>query len=167
MSDNLADQWDWSLIRHRCRLEAVRILRRHHDADEVVQEALTRAWRGRQSCQTPESPLPWCLQITRHEAFRLIGSQRARPSEPLDSSPEVEDERAGGERDRILSRVDVRRALRSLSVPERQLIALRYQEGYSHPQIAARLEIPVATVRVRLHRLQKRLRPLLEEGRGR
>ncbi len=164
MSENLAHQWDWSLIRHRCRLEAVRILRRHHDADEVVQEALARAWRGRGSCRTPDSPLAWCLQITRNEAFRLIGSQRTRTADPLDSGPEFEDERAVGERERVLSRVDVGRALRSLPVPERQLIALRYQQDYSHPQIAAELEIPEATVRVRLHRAQKRLRPLLEEG---
>jgi RNA polymerase sigma-70 factor, ECF subfamily len=164
MSEHLADQWDWSLLRHRCRLEAVRILRRHHDADEVVQEALARAWRGRRSCRTPEAPLPWCLQITRNEAFRLIGSQRARPSEPLDAGPEVEDERAQGDRDRVLSRIDVRRALPALSAAERQLIALRYQHGFSHPEIAAKLAIPEATVRVRLHRAHKRLRPLLEGG---
>jgi RNA polymerase sigma-70 factor, ECF subfamily len=76
----------------------------------------------------------------------------------------VADDRALGERERILNRIDVRQALRSLSPTERQLIALRYQQGYSHPQIAARLDIPEATVRVRLHRVQKRLRPLLEDG---
>jgi RNA polymerase sigma-70 factor, ECF subfamily len=103
-------------------------------------------------------------QITRNEAFRLIGSQRARPGEPLEASPEVADERALGDRDRVLSQVDVRRALGSLSPTERQLIALRYDHDFSHPQIAAHLEIPEATVRVGLHRAQKRLKPLLEEG---
>jgi RNA polymerase sigma-70 factor, ECF subfamily len=158
----LADHWDWSLIRYRCRLEAIRIVRRPHDADEVVQEALARAWRGRRACRTPEAPLPWCLQITRNEAFRLIGSQRARPGDPLEGSPEIADERALMDRDRVLSRVDVRRALRSLSPADRQMIALRYDHDYSHPQIAAQLDIPEATVRVRLHRAQKRLQPLLE-----
>jgi RNA polymerase sigma-70 factor, ECF subfamily len=165
MPNNLADEWDWSLIRLRCRVEAARILRRDHDAEEVVQEALARAWRGRGSCRTPEAPLPWCLQITRNEAFRLIGRQRTRGSlEPLDDGPELEDEQALHESDRTASRVDVGRALRALTPNERLLITLRYEQGCSHPQIAAKLEIPEATARVRLHRAHKRLKSLLDDG---
>ena len=162
MSENLADQWDWSMLRGRCRVEAIRILRCHHDAEEVVQEALARAWRGRNSCRTPEAPLPWCLQITRNEAFRLIGRRQDRATlEPLDAGSEVADEHALLEPDRTVVRLDVGRALRGLSESERQLILLRYGQGCSHPQIAATLDIPETTARVRLHRAQKRLRALL------
>jgi RNA polymerase sigma-70 factor (ECF subfamily) len=160
-----SDQWDWALIRVRCRVEAVRILRRHHDAEEVVQEALARAWRGRRSCRNPDEPLAWCLQITRNEAFRLISRQRQRGTvEPLDAGSEVADERALHEPDRALIRLDVARALRQLSDVERLMILLRYEQGWSHPQIAARFDIPEATARVRLHRAQKRLRSLLEDS---
>lgn len=158
-----SDQWDWSQIRLRCRLEAVRILRRHHDADEVVQEALARAWRGRTSCRNPEEPLAWCLQITRNEAFRLISRQQQRANtEPLEAGSELADEQALYEPDRTVIRLDVARALGRLSEGERLLIGLRYEQGFSHPQIAARLDIPEATARVRLHRAQKRLRSLLD-----
>ncbi|HET6866718.1 MAG TPA: RNA polymerase sigma factor [Solirubrobacteraceae bacterium] len=161
----LSDQWDWSQIRLRCRVEAVRILRRHHDAEEVVQEALARAWRGRRSCRNPDEPLAWCLQITRNEAFRLIRRQRQRaPVEPLDAGSDVADEQALHEPDRTVIRLDVARALKRLSASERVLILLRYEQGLSHPQIAARLDIPEATARVRLHRAQKRLRFLLDES---
>lgn len=164
MHESAVDQWDWALIRRRCRAEAVRILRRHHDAEEVVQEALARAWRARRSCRTPEAPLPWCLQITRHEAIRLIARLRVRTSESLELGAEVEDEQSQFEPDRAVIRVDVSRALRELSPHERLLITLRYEEGCSHPQIAQRLQIPEATARVRLHRAHKRLRSLLEDG---
>ena len=40
----------------------------------------------------------------------------------------------------------------------------KYEQGLSHPQIAARLDIPEATARVRLHRAQKGLRFLLDES---
>jgi RNA polymerase sigma-70 factor (ECF subfamily) len=145
-------------------VEAVRILRRHHDAEEVVQEALVRAWRGRRSCRSPDNPLAWCLQITRNEAFRLISRQQRAALEPLDAKSELADEQALHEPDRTLVRLDVARALKGLSDSERLLLLLRYEQGWSHPQIAARLEIPEATARVRLHRAQKRLRSLLDEG---
>src|SRR2546426_682468 len=70
---------DWASVRQRCVAEAARIVRRAEDAEEVAQEALARAWRSRASCRTPENPLPWCLQITRNEAFRLLARQRGEP----------------------------------------------------------------------------------------
>jgi RNA polymerase sigma-70 factor (ECF subfamily) len=156
--------WDWSLIARRCRVEAVRILRRPEDAEEVVQEALARAWRGRRSCRTPDAPLPWCLQITRNEALRLIGRRRGvSPVQPLEDDGEVADQRALGQEERTVVRLDVGRALEELTPHERLLIALRYDHDFSHSEIATRLEIPEATARVRLHRARKRLKVLLAE----
>ncbi|HTX31475.1 MAG TPA: sigma-70 family RNA polymerase sigma factor [Solirubrobacteraceae bacterium] len=157
-----AEHWDWSLIRTRCRAEALRILRRPHDAEDAVQEALARAWRSRHACRNPEAPIPWCLQITRNEAIRLIGRRRPPGADaPLDEDGYLEDVGAGQERGRVLLRVDVHRALENLPPHERQLIALRYLHDYSHSEIAAMLEIPEATARVRLHRVHKRLETLL------
>ena len=109
--------------------------------------------------------MAWCLQITRNEAFRLIGQRKARASaEPLEASGELADERALREPDRTVAGLDVKQALRELTPHERLLIALRYEIDCSHPQIAERLQIPEATARVRLHRAQQRLRSLLEVG---
>ena len=154
--------WDWSLIRSRCSAEALRLLRRPQDAEEAVQEALTRAWRGRHTCRTPDAPLAWCLQITRHEAFRLIG--RRRPSASIDELADgdgVPDHQHQAEALQTQLRVDVLRALHALTPHERTLIALRYAHDCSHSEIAQTLDIPEATARVRLHRAHKRLRPLL------
>jgi RNA polymerase sigma-70 factor, ECF subfamily len=163
MSESACEHWDWLLIRRRCAREAWRMLRAHHDAEEVVQEALTRAWRSRDSCRTPDAPLSWCLQITRNEALRLIGRQRVSPAEPLEPDGEFPDQQALREDDRAEERVDVDRALRQLTVDERLLISLRYEHDWSHPEIAARLAIPESTARVHLHRARKRLKALLED----
>lgn len=159
MAKNVAP-WDWSLIRRRCQAEALRILRRPHDADDAVQEALTRAWRSRHACRCPEAPLPWCLQITRNEAVRLIRRRRSAPTDTLPEEPALEDPAAGREGHRSLVRIDVHRALERLTPHERVLITLRYVHDCSHSEIAARLEIPEATARVRLHRVHKRLEAL-------
>jgi RNA polymerase sigma-70 factor (ECF subfamily) len=155
------EHWDWPLIRKRCAAEAFRILRRQHDAEEAVQEALARAWRSRASCRTPEAPLPWCLQITRNEALRTISRRRAQPDqEPIDEAG-LEDARAGEDGPHTLTRIDVNRALRALTAHERLLIELRYSHDCSHAEIAERLEIPEVTARVRLHRVHKRLASML------
>ena len=158
-----AENWDWSLIRHRCNAEALRILRRPHDAEEAVQEALVRAWRSRHACRTPETPLPWCLQITRNEALRLIGRRRRVGADvvPLEEEDLIEDARASRDEPRARLRIDVSRTLKDLAPNERLLIALRYGYDWSNAEIAETLEIPEATARVRLHRLHKRLRAAL------
>jgi RNA polymerase sigma factor (sigma-70 family) len=141
------------------------MLRRDHDADEVVQEALARAWRNRGSCRTPEAPMPWCLQITRNEALRRLGYYATRGGGiPLDGlGTELPDQRAMTERDRVDDRIDIARALGRLTPDERLMISLRYDDDCSHPQIAERLQIPETTARVRLHRAHKRLKTLLED----
>ncbi len=138
------------------------MLRHDQDAEEAVQEALLRIWRGRSSCRTPERPLAWCVQITRNEALRLISRRAAASAQEL--GREVEDVQAGGELERIFLRVDVDRALEELTPQERRLIALRYGDDRSHPQIAAALRIPEATARVRLHRVHKRLKRFMDES---
>lgn len=157
------EQWNWPLIRSRCRAEALRIVRRHHDAEEVVQEAMTRAWRSRHACRTPEAPLPWCLQITRNEAIRLIGNRRRVPaSEPFGPSTDLKDDKAQARIDRLIERIALERILAALTAPEQALMRLRYEQDCSHPEIAAALGIPESTARVRLHRLHNRIRLLLD-----
>jgi RNA polymerase sigma-70 factor (ECF subfamily) len=160
MSD-AAEDWDWASIGARCKAEAMRILRRPHDAEEAAQEALARAWRSRHSCRTPDAPLPWCTQIARHEALRLVARRPNRANEETIEQLEVEDPVASGDGHRILSRIDVHRALEALTPHERLLIMLRYERDWSHAEIAAQLDIPEATARVRLHRAHKRLGQLL------
>ncbi len=156
--------WDWLLIRNRCKTEALRILRRDHDAEEAVQEALVRAWRSRASCRTPEAPLPWCLQITRNEALRLVHRRRGWDFEPLETH-ELGDPRRAEQPEHAVHRIDMNRALRKLSARERLLIGLRYEMDWAHQDIAATLAIPETTARVHLHRAHKRLRALLEDSR--
>jgi RNA polymerase sigma-70 factor, ECF subfamily len=128
-----------------------------------VQEALARAWTRRDSCRTPEAPLPWVLEITRNESRRLI-ERRARrqlrlPVEPTPTDPEVEDDALTG----TTTRVSVEQALERLEDADRRMLRLRYADDLTQAEVARRLGVPVGTVKVRLHRARGRLRRLLEE----
>jgi RNA polymerase sigma-70 factor, ECF subfamily len=153
--------WNWGDLRGRCRAEALRVLRDPEAADEAAQEAMTRAWRQRGNCHNPAAPGPWVAQIARNEALRLWQSEQRRQARAGD----VEEEPAAGEplEDQMIRRVSVRQALATLTAEERELVNLRYESDLAHPAIAEVLGLPEGTVKVRLHRIRKRLATLIAE----
>ena len=52
---------------------------------------------------------------------------------------------------------EVRRAIDGLSEAERQIVELSHRVGLTREQIAAQLDLPVGTVKSRLHRAHRRL----------
>jgi RNA polymerase sigma-70 factor, ECF subfamily len=153
--------WNWTDLRWRCRAEALRVLRDPEAADDAAQEAVARAWRQRGSCHNPAAPGPWVAQIARNEALRLWQREQRRQAHATD----VEEEPAASEtlEDQTIRRVSVHQALQSLTDEERQLVMLRYESDLAHPAIAERLGLPEGTVKVRLHRIRKRLAALIAE----
>jgi RNA polymerase sigma-70 factor (ECF subfamily) len=139
----------------------MRVLRDPEAADDAAQEAMTRAWRQRGSCHSPGAPGPWVAQIARNEALRLWQREQGRRAR----DGEVEEEAAPGEplEDQTIRRVSVRQALDTLTAEERQLVSLRYESDLAHPAIAQVLGMPEGTVKVRLHRIRKRLATLIAE----
>jgi RNA polymerase sigma-70 factor (ECF subfamily) len=153
--------WNWTDLRSRCRVEALRVLRDPESADDAAQEAMTRAWRQRASCHNPAAPGAWVAQIARNEALRLWQREQRRQVH----SSEVDEEPASGEtlEEQTIRRVSVHQALQSLTDEDRQLVRLRYESDLAHPAIAKELGLPEGTVKVRLHRIRKRLATLIAE----
>lgn len=164
----MGDEWNWNLMRSAAIREARRFLTTAHDIDEVVQEALVRAWRRRATCQGADH-MPWMRQIARNEALRLIDRRRRRAEhELLDDAGLLEgatDVDAVEANDGLLLRMEVEQAVGCLSVADRQLLALRYERDLSQPEVARMLGIPEGTVKIRLHRLRGRLRKALDASR--
>jgi RNA polymerase sigma-70 factor (ECF subfamily) len=142
--------------------EAQRMVRDPLAAEEVVQEALLRAWRMRGECRRPEAPEGWLVQITRNEALRRLGRDRTRAEREIPSGDEGPDQATAGEPEGRLEVLDLHRALREVSTAERALLVLRYGCDLPQTDIARALEMPETTVRVRLHRARKRIKRAME-----
>jgi RNA polymerase sigma-70 factor (ECF subfamily) len=154
--------WDWQAARNRCRREAYRYLHDPVAADDVAQEALLRAWRGRASCATPDAPIPWLLAITRNEALRWK-ARAEREIDVLDSQAlTVEAAGTADPAETATERVWLSTAIARLSASDQRLLRMRYERDLTTAQIAHRLGTPEGTVKIRLHRLRTRLRGELQ-----
>ena len=144
--------WDWDAVRLQCLREAQRVLGPTAIADDAAQEAALRVWLHRGRCRQPERPEPWVSAIARREALRQVADRRAEPA--------VADGRAqvtAPEPDVLLRLAVEEIAAARLDQSERDLLRARYWADLTHEQIGARFGVPTATVRVRLHRIRRRI----------
>jgi RNA polymerase sigma-70 factor (ECF subfamily) len=156
--DDPGSGWDWDAATAICLREARRQLGTGPDAEEAAQEAVLRAWRKRSQCVDPRQPEPWLRQIAQREASR-IRDRAAKQPQPSADPPERP--AAGDPLADAADRLDIDVLLRGFSKLDRALVTLRYVGDLTQPEVAAALEMPEGTVKVRLHRLRTRLRAAL------
>jgi RNA polymerase sigma-70 factor (ECF subfamily) len=152
-------RWDWQQLRRECLREAQSVLGATQSAEDAAQEAVFRAWRHRAACRTPADPAPWIRSIARREAVRLAGSQ---PELPVERVADVADPESLPSPETVAA-TRVRRLVAGLPATDRQLLYLQHWQDVPVAEIASRMQLPVGTVKVRLHRARIRLRQSLEE----
>jgi RNA polymerase sigma-70 factor, ECF subfamily len=149
---------------HRASLLAyvTRLLSDPHQAEDVVQETMLRAWR-RASVLTPEygSVSGWLMRVAHNIAVDKIRARRARPAEVEETAatPQTLDDHAGG----VIDSVFVARALARLSPEHRAVLREVYFADRTAAQAAEVLGLPVGTVKSRVHHALRRLRLHLAE----
>jgi len=141
----------------------VRLSGDYHLAQDLTQETFYRMWRALPQMQ-PTTPLTVWLYRTAHNAFVDHSRSWYNRRVVLDA---VECE-SGRDPDPVLSLVERRfernRALdllAGLSPEHRAVLTLRFYEDLSVEEIAETLEVPVGTVKSRLHYAFRRLRERL------
>jgi RNA polymerase sigma-70 factor, ECF subfamily len=128
------------------------------DAEDITQEALVRAWRSRSSCRSPEKPWAWVSEITRNEANRMFARRSMTHELPTEAVAECASD---SEEESLVVRLDVERALGTLSAADRLLVRLRYQGDMTHPRVAQIVGQSEVNVKVRLHRVRAKLKESL------
>jgi RNA polymerase sigma factor (sigma-70 family) len=118
-------------------------------AEEALAEAFARAVEHQERIR---SPVPWIYRIAFRVARRELEEERRYAStdtEPaeLDATP--------------IDLQELVAALRTLSPNQRAAIVLRFEGDLSVSEVADRMGLSSATVRVHIHRGRKKLRALL------
>lgn len=147
------EPWDWEEARRICLGVVRRQLRGSADVEDIVQNALIRAWRYREKLKDGERQAGWLARIAHNEAMRELGRRIPEPIAFVEERGE-EDFRL----ESVVESLAVERVLANLSEAERELIYLRYERDLTQSAIADLLGIPEGTVKVRLHRARAKLR---------
>lgn len=151
---------------------ALRLTRDPHDAEDVVAEAVGRAWARRHQLRSADRLEGWLFRILNHtfvSAWRRRGC-RQDLEEPLATDDDPEGERCfslyeklhmpfllwwGTPEERFLDdllRADIQAAIDALPDAFRVVVVLVEVRGHTYAEVAELLDVPVGTVRSRLNR---------------
>ncbi|GLY83538.1 sigma-70 family RNA polymerase sigma factor [Actinoallomurus iriomotensis] len=139
-----------------------RLLSDPHQAEDVVQETMVRAWRNA-DLLVPErgSVNGWLIRVAHNIAVDKIRARRSRPAEVEENAavPGRYDDHAPA----VVDSVFVARALARLSPAHREILRVVYFADHTAAQAAEILNLPVGTVKSRTYHALRRLRVHLDE----
>jgi RNA polymerase sigma-70 factor (ECF subfamily) len=143
----------------------VRFLGNRASAEDVFQETFLQVHQSAEQFDPQRRFRPWLFTIAANKARDLIRSQARRPTNPLQASISPGEEESGEFIDLMQSTSDLpsdpmeRQELQELvhntvtSMPEhlREILLLSYFHQFPYKQISEILDIPLGTVKSRLH----------------
>jgi RNA polymerase sigma-70 factor (ECF subfamily) len=137
---------------------ALRLTRRPHDAEDLVQETYLKAFRASHQFERGTNLKAWLFTIL-HNTFRNIRRHDGR--NPVDVNSETVEQAvdtAGEDQspEQLLTRAtldaDLQAALDDLPAAFRQAVWLRDVEEFSYAEIAKMIDVPIGTVMSRISR---------------
>lgn len=137
------------------------------EAEDVVQDTFVQAYTKLASFRQDSLFYTWLYRIAVNSAISRRRKKRPTLSvdhqqEVMGSEPVDSGESPGDRLEREERAHQVHAALDQLNDQHRAILVLREIEGFCYEEIADILEMPIGTVRSRLHRARSQLRDQLE-----
>lgn len=147
------------VLRHRAPAEQYARSILHDDAlaEDMVQEAFARVYLYRATYRPEFSFRSWLLVMVRRLCIDQL-RRRSHAPVPVDTLPELPAASAEAACMEKLHRLQLLDEVSALGEPDRTLLIGFALEGLSYQALAKLTGLSAALVRVRLHRLRKRLR---------
>lgn len=174
MADRANFERDAMVFMDQLYAAALRMTRNPADAEDLVQEAYLRAYRGYEGFEEGTNLRAWLFRILTNSYINIYRKKQRRPDETefgdTDDLYVYRGIDAGGlgrsAEDQLLDAVtdaEIVSALEALPDQYRLAVLLADVEGFAYKEIAEILDIPIGTVMSRLHRGRKRLQQLLTD----
>src|SRR5579871_2458997 len=139
--------------RHELQVHSYRMLGNFEQAEDAVQEALLRAWKGRASFDGGPAARAWLYRIVTTTCFDILRAAQRRPEQIesiadvpwLQPCPDALLDAAEGPEEAAIRRETVELAylavIQLLPAPQRAVLLLRDVQGYSAAETASILEL--------------------------
>lgn len=158
--ETIYDQYSPGIYRY-----AIRLLGDDCLAEDCVADTFSRFLKALHAGQGPQEHLQAYLYRIAHNWITDYYRRQAPP--PVELEEDIQASEADLPENRAdfhLQQQQVRLALRSLSPDQRQVITLRFVEGWDNDEVAKTLEKPINAIKALQHRALITLRKLLLQG---
>jgi RNA polymerase sigma-70 factor (ECF subfamily) len=129
-------------------------------AEEVVQEALLRAWKSLDALREDDAAKPWLLTIVRRENARYFERKRLETVD-IDNLSPAQSAMLAEREDPELE--DLRQAIFRLDDDYREPLVLQVLMGHSTKEIAELMGMQQGAILTRLHRARLKLKEEVEQ----
>ena len=151
---------------NRLYAAAVLLCANDHDAEELVFRTFDQAIKKIRLFDSRRNFFTWLYAIMLN--FHRMNHRRRRVEEvPMGTAEDLPEQVAGMSAETPDAGDEVANAIRALSQPLREVVVLRYFADKTVEEIAATLNIPIGTVKSRLHNARAELANLLFQTVGR
>lgn len=147
---------------------AMRMMRNHQDADEVVQETFIKAYSNLESFSEEFKFYTWLYRIAMNTSLTML-KQRHRSNQSLDTMIEEDHFQPAVDED-VFREVEysdiearVHAALEHIHPDLRSVFVLRTFGDLSYKEISETLQVNIGTVMSRLNRVRTKLQKVLRE----
>jgi RNA polymerase sigma-70 factor (ECF subfamily) len=134
---------------------AAAILGSYEDAPDAVQEAFIDAYQALKNFDKTRRFYPWFYVLLRNRCFKMTA--RRKETESLEETGILAPQSGVSREERFA----LEAALLALGQEDREIIALKYLDGFSYQEIADFLKIPRGTVMSRLFHARRKLQAKL------
>ena len=140
---------------------ALKILHNREDAEEIAQDAFVKAYQSLPGFKNEAKFSTWLYRIVYNAAISKVRKKKLELSQLDDSTINNYSEDINGSNVLFMDGPDqfelLQKALKSLPEDENVIVSLFYQNDHSIEDISAITGLTVANVKVKLHRIRKKL----------
>lgn len=144
--------------RRQAFLVAYSIVRNEQDAYDLSQEAFVRAYRNLKKFDIARPFFPWFYRILKNRCLSFLRGKKRRAEVSIDNVFGLHSQ----ELDRDSIRL-VQECIAMLPDNARELLNLRYYQGYAYQEMAEILGKPIGSIMSGLFYARKKLKELLQE----
>jgi RNA polymerase sigma-70 factor (ECF subfamily) len=151
----------YELYGGRMKSLARNLLGRETDAEDAVQEAFLKVYRGAASFRGGAALSTWIYRILVNTCYDLLRRRQRRSESALEPTPEGPEPAIGSSSSDHSLRIAIEQGVARLRPRHRDVFLLSAVEGFSHREISEVLEIPEGTSRTLLFEAKRRLQEIL------